>query len=231
LTTVETQQTLARIRRDFYSLLSFVYIHIPERKTLELKWEPVLELLGYPQEGGGEAFQQIDKGLRLIRPYSSKTHALDEKALTGLSKDWTHLFRGVEKDGIPPPYESLYRTGKLQEKPAREIYRLFSQMGIRIPDEWHQPPDYIGVELDFMRLLCSRELESCEKQEKDSIIEVVRAEESFVQNHLAAWAPNFCQKMMDEAREGFYRGIARLTLGLVDYDRIYTTRILSNCQS
>ena len=233
MTTVETQQTLARIRRDFYSLLSSVYIHIPEKKTLELKWEAAAELLRFPQEGGKEALQHIDKGLKLITSYGSRNGLpgntlLDEKALTNLSKDWTRLFRGVERDGILPPYESLYRTGKLQEKPAREIHRLFSQMGIRVPDEWHQPQDYIGVELDFMRLLCSREFEVCEKQEKKFIVEVVAAEKSFIEHHLGAWASKFCEKMGEQAREDYYRGIAKLTIGLIEYDRVYTIKHLSN---
>jgi TorA maturation chaperone TorD len=225
---VEIQQTLARIRRDFYSLLSSVYIHIPEKKTLGFAWEPAVELLSFPQEGSEEALQHIDKGLKLIKSYGSRNALLDEKTLTNLSKDWTRLFRGVERDGILPPYESLYRTGKLQEKPAREIHRLFSQMGIRVPDEWHQPQDYIGVELDFMRLLCSREFEVYEKQEKKSIIEVVKAEKSFVEHHLGAWASKFCEKMGEQAREDYYRGIAKLTIGLIEYDRSYTKKHLSN---
>lgn len=228
MTTVETQQTLARIRRDFYSLLSSAYIHIPEKKTLELKWEAAAELFRFPQEGGEEALRQIDKGLKLIKPYASRKNVIDEKILIDISKDWTRLFRGVERDGILPPYESLYRTGKLQEKPAREIHRLFSQMGIRVPDEWHQPQDYIGVELDFMRLLCSRELEAYEKQEKKSIVEVVKTETSFVHHHVGAWASKFCEKMGKQAREDYYRGIAQLTIGLIEYDRSYTKKRLSN---
>jgi TorA maturation chaperone TorD len=228
LTTVETQQTLTRIRRGFYSLLSSVYIHIPEKKTLELEWETAAELLRFPQEGGEEALQHIDKGLKLITSYGSRNDLLDERTLTNLSKDWTRLFRGVERDGILPPYESLYRTGKLQEKPAREIHRLFSQMGIRVPDEWHQPQDYIGVELDFMRLLCSREFEAYEKQEKKFIVEVVKTEKSFIEHHLGAWAFKFCEKMGEQAREDYYRGIAKLTIGLIEYDRGYTKKLLSN---
>ena len=223
----QTLHTLSKIRRDLYGLLSSAYIQLPDKKILKLKWEPASELLRHSPKGMEDSLKQIQTGLDLITSYGSKTNLSDEEILQNLSKDWTRLFRGVARDGILPPYESLYRTGKLQEKPAQEIYRLFSRMGIRIPDEWHQPPDYIGVELDFMRLLCSRELESREKREKDSTVEVVKVEESFVQNHLAPWLPTFCQKMMEAAREDFYRGIAGLTLGLVEYDRIYTARTIS----
>jgi len=228
---VETCQSLARCRGDLYRLLSAAYIRIPARETLELEWQPAVDLLGLPQEESKEALQRVDKGLILIKSYGTGGSVLEERTLTNLSRDWTRLFRGVEKKGILPPYESLYRTGKLQEKPSREIHRLFSQMGIRVPDEWHQPPDYIGVELDFMRLLCSRELEAYEKQEATTFSETLHAEQSFVENHLGVWVPQFCEKMFSQAGEDYFRGLAHLTVGLIGYDRIHiknsTSRITS----
>lgn len=219
---VEAYQSLARCRGDLYTLLSSAYIRIPARETLELEWKPAVDLLRFPQEESAEALQRIDKGLNLIRPYRSGEGSLEEKIVTSLSRDWTRLFRGVERKGILPPYESLYRTGKLQEKPSREIHRLFSQMGIHIPDEWHQPPDYIGVELDFMRLLCSRELEAYAKQEPGAFSETLLAELAFLENHLGIWVPQFCEKMSSQAEEDYFRGLAHLTVGLIGYDRIHT---------
>jgi TorA maturation chaperone TorD len=218
----EDCRALARIRADLYSLLSSAYLHIPATEMLERGWKPAVDLLRFPREENKVALQSIDRGLNLIRPYGSGGRVLEEKTLTNLSRDWTRLFRGVEKEGILPPYESLYRTGKLQEKPSREIHRLFSHMGIRVPDEWHQPPDYIGVELDFMRLLCSRELEAYEKQETKALSETLHEEQAFVENHLGAWVPQFCEKMFSEAREDFFRGIAHLTTGFIAYDRFHT---------
>jgi putative dimethyl sulfoxide reductase chaperone len=224
---LETLQPLARIRRDLYGLLSSAYIQIPEKKIFELKWEPAVELLRYPQEGSEEAFKQIQNGLNLIKPYGSTKNLIDEKILRNLSRDWTHLFRGVVKDGILPPYESLYRAGRLQKRPVQEINRLFSKMGVRVPEEWHQPPDYIGVELDFMHLLCEKELKAWEKQEVGSILEVVEIERSFLENHLGLWTPIFCEKMVEQACEDFYRGIARLTNGVVEYDRVWLLRLFN----
>jgi TorA maturation chaperone TorD len=219
---VEDCRALARYRGELYHLLSSAYIHIPAMETLELEWKPAVDLLRFPREENREAHQFIDKGLKLIKPYGSGERMLEDKTLTNLSRDWTRLFRGVEKEGIPPPYESLYRTGKLQEKPSREIHRLFSHMGIRVPDDWHQPPDYIGVEFDFMRLLCSRELEAYEKQEAKALSEILHEEQAFVENHLGVWVPQFCEKMLSEAREDYFRGIAHLTTGFIAYDRIHT---------
>lgn len=227
----EDCRALAKCRGDLYSLLSSAYLRIPAGETLELAWKPAVDLLGFPQGESKEPLQRVDKGLRLIKPYSSGGSALEGRTLTNLSRDWTRLFRGVEKKGILPPYESLYRTGKLQEKPSREIHRLFSQMGIRVPDEWHQPPDYIGVELDFMRLLCSKELEAYEKQGVNILSETLHAEHSFVENHLGIWVPQFCEKMFLEAEEDYFRGVAHLTVGLIGYDQVYTKNRVSGLTS
>ena len=223
---METPLPLTECRRDLYGLLSSAYIHIPQRNTLETGWEPAVRLLRFPQEEAGKAFQEIENGLTFIRDYLSKRGLAPEESLIDLQKDWTYLFRGVKQKGPLPPYESLYRIGRLQGKPAQEMNRLFSKMGINVPEEWHQPPDYIGVELDFMRLLCEKEREAREKTEREALREALENEKSFLQEHLALWVPVFCEKMMEQAREGFYRGIALITKGLVHSDRIYVTAIV-----
>jgi len=225
---LETLQTLAKIRRDFYGLLSSAYIRLPEKAILELKWEPAVELLRYPQKGSEEAFAEIQNGLNLVKSYGSKKGRSDEETLKNISKDWTRLFRGVVRDGVPPPYESLYRPERHQRKPAQEINRLFSEMGVQVPEEWHQPSDYIGVELDFMRLLCERERQEREKMEMDVLRQVLEIEKTFLEEHLALWVPIFCKKMSQQAHEDYYRGVARLTAGLVRYDGTYVKTMLSD---
>ena len=231
----ENYQKLATYRSSLYGLLSSVYLQIPSRGILGLPWNAAAKLLEFCQGGttrsrerNEEALKEIENGLRLVHPYLSKEDHAFGKDLLSLSKDWTHLFRGVDKEGPLPPYESLYRTGKLQEKPAQDIHRLFSKMGVHVPEEWHQPLDYIGVELDFMRLLCEKEREAWEKNGWDSVLEVVKIEESFLENHVGLWVFSFCDKMTEQARQGFYQGIARLTKGLVGYDRTHIRNIISN---
>jgi len=216
---------LARARGDLYRILSRLYLHMPDKTIFDLNWQSVDLLLAFPMEGAEEALQRLGDGFKRIKACLSKRGPADETWLTDLSKDWTRLFRGVEKRGILPPYESLYRSGKLQEKPAQEIHRLFARMGIRVPDEWHQPPDYVGVELDFMRFLCEKEEHAREKNEKILALETVEVERSFIANHLGQWVSIFCARMFDEAREDFYRGVARLTVGLVQYDQAYLPRV------
>jgi len=225
--TFETQHTLAEIRGDLYGLLSSAYIRLPEKKILELKWEAAVDLLRYPQERTEKVFKHLQKGLHLVKSYGSKKDRIDEEILTNLSKDWTRLFRGVVRDGILPPYESLYRPKRLQKKPAQEINRLFSKMGIQVPEEWHQPSDYIGVELDFMRFVCEKESRLRNDGEPNALREAVETGKSFLEDHIALWVPIFCKRMLEEAREDYYLGIAHLTLGFVEFDRLWVSRLLA----
>ena len=226
--TLETLHTLSKIRRDLYGLLSSAYVQLPGRSTLEHQWEPAVELLRHPQKRSEEAFAQIQNGLNLVKSHDSEKGPNDEEVLKNISRDWTRLFRGVVRDGILPPYESLYRPEGSQKKSAREINRLFSEMGIQVPEEWRQPPDYIGVELDFMRLLCERERQEREEKETDALRHILEIENSFLEEHLALWVPVFCEKMFQQAHEDYYRGVARLTAGLVAYDGTYVKTILSD---
>jgi TorA maturation chaperone TorD len=224
---IETRHTLSRIRRDLYGFLSSTYIQIPEKSILGLKWDFAAELFRYPPKGARAPLKQIHKALDLMTFYGSNTDLPHEEILENLSKDWTRLLRGVVRDGILPPYESLYRTKTPHRKPAQEVNRLFSKMGIQVPEEWRQPSDYIGVELDFMRLLCEKERQVRERMENDILQHVLEIEASFLEEHLALWVPLFCEKMLREAREDYYRGVARLTAGLVAYDGIYVRSMLS----
>src|SRR4030042_1838742 len=223
---MKNDQTLSSDRTNLYGHFSSVYIQIPDQGTLMLDWDPAFRILDLPLEGAEEAQQEMREGLRRIRDYLSHQKLHFKKSLINLTKDWTHLLRGVDKGGPLPPYESVYRTGRLQNKPAQEVYRLFSKMGIRLPEEWHQPPDYVGVELDFMRLLCQKERTAWEKNNLELIREVVGEEHSFLENHLSLWIFDFCGEMVKQSQEEFFRGIARVTSGFVGYDRLWTSHLL-----
>jgi TorA maturation chaperone TorD len=224
---LEKVRKLAKVRRDLYGLLSSAYLQIPERTLFEINWDPASEILGYPLEGTEKIFQEIQKGLNLVKPYGSKRELTDAQILTSLSRDWTRLFRGVVKDGILPPYESHYRPQRQQKKSAQQINRLFSKMGILVPEEWHQPSDYIGVELDFMRFLCEKEWRLRSEEKREVLGETVEAEKSFLEDHLALWIPIFCKRMAEEAKEKYYLGIAHLTVGLVGFDGLWVPQLLA----
>ena len=219
---------IARNRAALYGMLSSVYIQIPERRTLELNFvDPASKLLEAIPKEAKEISKPIAEGIRIVRDYIRDRGLHLEECLLDLLKDWTRLFRGVDRSGPLPPYESVYRTERIQTKYAQEVHRLFSKMGIRVPEEWHQPLDYIGVELDFMRLLCEKELRHRNDSQLKALREALDEERAFLEDHLGPWVPIFCKRVLGEAGEDYYRGIAHLTLGLVAFDRLWVPRLLS----
>ncbi len=210
-------------RSKVYKNLSHFFIYIPDQKTVLLDWKPALKILENPIYSNEPILQEIEEGAKILINFSYEKFA--QQSLN-LVKEWTRFLRGVYIKGPLPPYESVYLTGRLQSKPAQEIYYLFSQMGINIPEEWHQPPDYIGVELDFMRLLCEMEMDGWKKVNFDSIKETLLIEDSFLISHVGSWVPEFCQIIEDEAQEVYFKGIARLTKGLIEYDKLLIPYII-----
>ena len=63
---------------------------------------------------------------------------------------------------------------------------------------------------------------------QESLFEAAKEEKSFLDRHLGTWAPEFCEKMIDEAQEDYFRGIALLTIGLIEYDRTYLGILISD---
>ncbi len=210
-------------RSKVYKNLSHFYIYIPDQKIMLLDWKPALMILENPIYSNGPILQEIEEGAKILINFSYEKFAQQSLSLL---KEWTRFLRGVYIKGPLPPYESVYLTGRLQNKPAQEIYYLFSQMGINIPEEWHQPADYIGVELDFMRLLCEMEMDGWKRENFDSVKETLLIEDSFLISHVGSWVPEFCQIIEDEAHEEYFKGIARLTKGLIEYDKLLIPYII-----
>ena len=104
-------------------------------------------------------------------------------------------------------------------KPAVDVQRKYAEAGVGVPTECKEPPDYIGLELDFMRFLAEKEAESWRKKERDNALGYLNMEGDFLEEHITKWVPRFCDKVIDMAELDFYRGIARMTKGFITDDR------------
>ena len=64
--------------------------------------------------------------------------------------------------------------------------------------------DYLGIELDFMYLLCQRELE---QQAAGEDADATRALEArFLGEHLGGWLGGFCKQARAVAKTDLYKG-------------------------
>jgi putative dimethyl sulfoxide reductase chaperone len=133
-----------------------------------------------------------------------------------LAVDWTRLFRGVRPGyGPPPPYEGVY-LGADPLQAIQAVSSVYRQHGVApASDSSANRPDYIGIELDFLRYLCEQQVAAHEKGDEEAIEQWSRAEAAFLQNHLGKWASAYCDRAAQEAATAFYRGTAHLISALL----------------
>ena len=210
---------IAEARSQVYGLLSALYLELPNLNLLQSVFDAEFERQFSSAASKFEAGEMKD-GLKLIASFvTAFKQQHGEEVLKRVSIDRTRLFRGVNPQrSPPPPYESVYRDGRLWGKSTAEVSQTCGRLGVKLPEAWTEPPDYIGIELDFMRLICLSEREAWQDGYADKALEYLEAGGDFLRKHIVQWVPDFCEEMYNRAELDFYRGIARLTRGFVEYD-------------
>ena len=183
-----------------YRFLATMYLAEPRVEWLAgLAAEGLLDEFPVPPEDA-----RMAQGLNLI---ASAVQVPDEAAL---SADYQRLFVGPAR--LPaPPWESVYRSEErlIFDWPALAVREQFRQMGLA-SEKANEPDDHIGLELLFMALMTEREA--------DGNQQAVHVQRSFLQQHLMAWAPAFCDDLVAHAQTDLYRGLGLLTRGLLEQD-------------
>lgn len=214
----ETMAQVAERRAEAYGLLVGAFSTLPDKDLLmRIKGNGLDELL--------DTFYQWDKsrfkaGVDHVKSYCAAVGTKpDDDVLTDLSVDRTRILRGTGNTGLQPPYEGVYKGRKNTVTSALQVKKFYRKAGL-IPDETvPDPPDYLCVELDFMRQLCLREQEqwSSHVTVKDTIL----LEGAFLREHLGSWLGEFCSQAQRNALTGFYGGFVVILDKFVMIDREY----------
>jgi len=136
----------------------------------------------------------------------------DEGDWEALRLEYDALFR-VPGPRYVRPYEAVYRDkrGLVWGKPTVAVKGLYRRAGADISEDFMELPDFIGLELEFMGFLCSREGEAWQEGDEDSALKYLALQREFLEGHLGQWVAEFCQEMLEKAESGFYRGLAEMT--------------------
>jgi putative dimethyl sulfoxide reductase chaperone len=198
---------LAGYRSRVYAVLAAAYNSLPD--------ESFAANLATLDTGGRDWPSDLREGIRLIEGFSRACERRPVKELaTELAVERTRLFRGLKPGcGPPPPYESVYLSldGQPQMQATAAVARSYAEAGVGLPEGLREQPDYIGLELDFMRHLTQKEARAWAERNRDEAARIAEQERSFLEEHLARWVPRFCEVMDGASRFDYYRGIARMT--------------------
>jgi putative dimethyl sulfoxide reductase chaperone len=210
---------LALFRGRVYGFLSGIYNCLPDDKFAENLFSPEMAAFITSMRGIEDLPQDMQDGLELIEDFIRHHENMPlNEVKTVLGVDRTRLLRGL-KPGYspPPPYESVYLGSENQPlvQAGAAVVRTYASAGVVLPEEVRDQPDFIGIELDFMRHLCKKEADAWLDRDREEATRAMERQQNFLEEHITLWIPRFCDVMFQESRNNFYRGIARMTKGFV----------------
>jgi TorA maturation chaperone TorD len=147
----------------------------------------------------------------------------EKELLEDLAVEYARLFLGPGKH--ISPHESVHhkkenaQSGQLWGESTAEVKKIIESSGLEYQPEYTGLPDHISVELEFMQQVLQREEQAWEAEDKEMAHRCLENEKKFIEEHLARWVPNFCEKVIQEADLPFYREMARLTQTFIEFEK------------
>ncbi|MEA1880228.1 MAG: molecular chaperone TorD family protein [Campylobacterota bacterium] len=128
------------------------------------------------------------------------------------------------------PYESFYTRDDqmIESGSANPVLDLYNELDFRVELEKARvvSPDHIGVELEFMYVLCVASLKAFNEDNKDDLCELYLVQRAFLKEHLLDWAPLFLINAKRESRTPLYHDGTELTLEFILSDFEYLSQKL-----
>jgi TorA maturation chaperone TorD len=188
--------------------------------------EPSSEFITYLIEGEIiQAFPFADSDAALaeatdrIVQYLKQPEVVCGKNYERLHWDYTRLFIGPVKPPAPP-WESVYRDAdhlhfSKETLDVRDAYRRYNLLP---KDFGREPDDHIGLELDFMHKLCEKAKEKACIGDETGLVEILKDQKAFLDEHLLKWVPDWTRDVVDNAETDFYRGMALMLEAFLPLD-------------
>jgi TorA maturation chaperone TorD len=126
--------------------------------------------------------------------------------------DYTRLFLGP-LDIRAKPYGSVWLeadSGLMQESTSA-VQALYEEGGFELSGDFHELPDHVAAELEFLYLLIHRRNEARRAGNAAALAEAEALRRRFLGHHLGRWIAPFAAAMKSGAKEPFYRELADLT--------------------
>jgi len=124
------------------------------------------------------------------------------------------------------PYESFYLSEEqmIESGQANPVVELYDALDFRVELEKARvvSADHIGVELEFMYMLCKALQKALDANDKDGICELLLIQRGFLKDHLLEWMPLFLINAKRESRTPLYHDGTELTLEFIlsDYEYV-----------
>jgi len=129
------------------------------------------------------------------------------------------------------PYESFYtRDDQMIESGGdNPVVELYNALDFRVELDKARvvSPDHIGVELEFMYMLCVAMEKAIEADDNEGLEELFYIQKGFLEDHLLKWAPMYLINMKKESRTPLYHDGAELAMEFLLSDFEYVNKKLN----
>jgi TorA maturation chaperone TorD len=137
-----------------------------------------------------------------------------------LEEEHVRLFQLGGPSLLCPPYESTYLDASGFDRGALlvRVERAYAQAGVELGAG--ERADHIGLELQFLSLLCEDEATAWLAHDPEEASAALRRQQAFLDGHLLRWLHSFVRGVREVADEaGFYRSLAVALRAFVLHDR------------
>ena len=136
-----------------------------------------------------------------------------------LAGDFQRLFN-PSVDGNCPPYETEY-TGAhvfMRQQQLADVAGFYRAFGLRVAGSFHERPDHIAAELEFLAVVSLKEAQALARGERAHVRVCRRARARFLEEHLGRWLAPYAKQLAALAGDGFYPRAVALARDLVAWE-------------
>lgn len=138
--------------------------------------------------------------------------------LQSLLIDHASLFIGPGQP-LAAPYGSRWcaQGDATVEDPLAALLDSYEQGGFELGDDFHDLPDHVAVELEFLYLLCFTQNQAEMAGDEVAAEAAGQLRQDFLARHLGAWVQPFAAAVQTKAETAFYRELAGITAAFVQW--------------
>jgi TorA maturation chaperone TorD len=158
---------------------------------------------------------QIAEGCVMLDAWAHEAAERDlTDVVTDLNREWLRLLVGYGEPKAPP-WAAYYfeKDPVIFGSKTLEVRHWYARYGLELERKYHEPDDHLGLMLQFLALLISKENEAQKTDDVETARHYQQEQKNFLEQNLLSWVPHWQTLMTDEARNPFYRGLALLING------------------
>lgn len=136
-----------------------------------------------------------------------------------LQVEFSRLFLGPF-GVLAPPYGSVYLDGgrSLMGQSTADVVDRYKREGLDVAEDFHDAPDHVAAELEFVYFLHLKALQAAEDGRGDAASRYRDKRRQFLMEHLGAWISDLEKRIEENAQTEFFKDLTRAVTVLVQTD-------------